>query len=56
MNVVTSKSAVDMIEAGIAFLIATVAIGCAGIIDAVKVKRKGAKGVETASIAEPFYK
>jgi hypothetical protein len=34
-----ARSAVHEIEAGLGFLIATVAIGCAGIIDAVKHSR-----------------
>lgn len=39
MAFAVSKSAVHEIEAGIGFLSATVAIGCAGIIDAVKRKQ-----------------
>lgn len=53
---VASRTTIEEVEAGIAFLIATVAIGCAGIIDTLKARRKEAKGVEAASLAEPFYK
>jgi hypothetical protein len=41
MVLAQAKSAVHEIEAGLGFLIATVAIGCAGIIDAVnKIKSR----------------
>jgi hypothetical protein len=47
--VVSSQSAAHEIETGIWSLIATVAIGCAGIIDAVK---KNRASVSSQSIAE----
>ena len=37
-----AKSAIHEIESGLAFLIATVAIGCASIIEAVKAEHKHA--------------
>lgn len=41
-----SKSAIHEIEAAIAFLIATVAIGCAGIIEAVNKNTKAVRAVK----------
>jgi hypothetical protein len=56
-----SRSAVHEIEAGLGFLIGTVAIGCAGIIEAVE--RKAAEHGEQrrtaparSSLSVPFYK
>ena len=45
-----AKSAIHEIEAGLAFLIATVAIGSAAILDQL---RKNAKALEAPPAAEP---
>jgi hypothetical protein len=52
MVVIASKSAVHEIEAGVAFLIATVAFGCAAIIEAVKKTNTPVQSPETARKAE----
>lgn len=54
--IVAAGNIADEIHAEIAFLIATVAFGSAGIIDTLKAGRKEAKGVEAAPLGEPFYK
>lgn len=46
------RSAVHEIEAGLAFLIATVAIGCAGIIEAVKRSGKTEKEPTQAPVQD----
>lgn len=52
-----ARSAVHEIEAAIALLIATVSIGCAGIIEAVNRRAKPQPASETvSSFSEPFYK